>query len=246
MTGERLQKYLARCGIASRRQGESLILQGKVKVNGQIVTTLGTKIDPDTDHVEVGNLRALPQDKKWYLMLNKPPKVMSTCMDPEGRKTVLDLLPMKERLYPVGRLDYMTEGLLLLTNDGEWAHRLMHPRFHLPKTYRVGVDGTLTAEKKRQLEEGVILEDGTTLPAKVELEPEGDDHPRFLLTIVEGRNRQVRRMCQAVGLNVIFLQRIRIGTLQLGSLPLGAYRELNKEELLRLEENGKETGGYLH
>ena len=231
---ERLQKFIARCGLASRRKAEELIRDGKVKVNGQPVTQMGFIVDPEKDRVEVGGRRLKPKRSPTYLLLYKPAGVVSTCDDPQGRKTVLDCLPGKERLFPVGRLDFLTEGLLLMTDDGETAQRLAHPRYQVAKTYLVETQGPLTEEKAALLREGLALEDGMTKPAKVAVEYSSKEGSRFSLTITEGRNRQVRRMCEALGLPVVYLCRTRMGFLDLKGLDPGGYRRLSAKEAERL------------
>ncbi|MEA4893568.1 MAG: pseudouridine synthase [Peptococcaceae bacterium] len=233
---ERLQKFLARSGVASRRQCEELIAGGKVRVNGRIITEMGVLIDPEGDKVFLEKKRILPPKQNLYYLLNKPAEVMSTCKDPQGRTTVIDLLPVKERLYPVGRLDYRTEGLLLLTNDGALAAKLMHPRYKIAKTYRVEVDGQLDQEMMEKLKRGIPLEDGMTQPAKVRLDFSCPEISRFHLTITEGRNRQVRRMCAFLGLNVTALCRVQMGFLKLEGLAPGQYRKLSPEEVERLKK----------
>ena len=233
---ERLQKFLARCGVASRRHCEELIAQGKVRVNGKVITEMGSRIDPEKDKVFLEKRQVRPPKRSLYYMLNKPVEVVSTCDDPQGRMTVIDLLPVKERLYPVGRLDYLTEGLLILTNDGELAQKLTHPRNKINKTYLVEVDGLLTDEKAELLRRGIRLEDGVTQPAKLKIEFRGKEISRFYLTITEGRNRQVRRMCSAVGLEVIHLCRIQLAFLRLDGLAPGKCRTLSAEEVERLKK----------
>lgn len=228
--GERLQKVLARAGIGSRRVCEDLIAEGKVTVNGE-VAVLGRRIDPDTDKVAVDGVPLSVAEGLVYYLLNKPAGVVSTAADPEGRRTVVDLVPAEPRVYPVGRLDYETEGLLLLTNDGDLTHRLTHPSFGVEKEYLAEVEGTPTRGSIRTLREGVELEDGTTSPARASLQP-----PNLLtLTIHEGRNRQVRRMCEAIGHPVKRLVRVRIGPLTDRTLKPGAWRALTTAEVRALE-----------
>ena len=231
---ERLQKYLARCGLASRRKAEEMIRDGKVQVNRKTVTRMGLQIDPEKDSVAVEGKRIRPKEKQTYLLLYKPAGVVSTCDDPRRRKTVLDLLPGKERLFPVGRLDYETEGLLLMTDDGELANRLTHPRYRVEKTYLVETAGLLTEEKAALLRNGVRLEDGPTLPARLKTDYFSREASRFYLTITEGRNRQIRRMCEAVGLPVTRLCRTNIAFLSLKGLAPGGYRRLNAKEVEKL------------
>ncbi|MCL2121128.1 MAG: rRNA pseudouridine synthase [Clostridiales bacterium] len=237
---ERLHKYIARCGIASRRRAEELIREGKVTVNHKPVTRMGVLLDPDKDLVHVKGKRVIAKRELCYFLLYKPAGVVSTCDDPQGRKTVLDCLPGKERLFPVGRLDYLTEGLLLLTNDGGLANRLTHPGYAVPKTYLVEAGGFLSGEKIERFRKGIRLEDGMTKPAKVKTVHAGAEASRFFLTITEGRNRQVRRMCEALGLPVIYLCRTRMGFLTLKGLSPGEYRRLEPAEVARLKRSTQE------
>jgi 23S rRNA pseudouridine2605 synthase len=226
----RLQKVLARAGLGSRRTCEDLIAAGRVTVNG-VVATLGTRADAETDAIEVDGARlGVRQDLVHYL-LNKPAGVVTTAADPQGRRTVVDLVPADTRVYPVGRLDIDTEGLLILTNDGELAHRLTHPSFGVDKEYLAEVEGTPSRGALRRLRDGVDLDDGRTAPARASLV--GDHTVR--LTIHEGRNRQVRRMCDAVGHPVRRLVRVRIGPVVDRRLPPGAWRVLTQAELRALE-----------
>jgi 23S rRNA pseudouridine2605 synthase len=228
--GERLQKILAQAGLGSRRTAEDLIADGRVTVNGE-VATLGTRADPETDAIEVdGALIGVKQGLVHYL-LNKPTGVVTTASDPQGRPTVVEIVPAEPRVYPVGRLDADTEGLLILTNDGELAHRLTHPSFGVDKEYLADVEGQPARGAVRRLREGVALDDGPTAPAKVSLV--GDHTLR--ITIHEGRNRQVRRMCDAVGHPVRRLVRVRIGSLSDRRLAPGEWRELTQDELRALE-----------
>jgi 23S rRNA pseudouridine2605 synthase len=228
--GERLQKILAQAGLGSRRAAEELIAAGRVRVNGQ-VATLGTRADPETDTIEVdGAVVAVRQGLAHYL-LNKPPGVVTTAADPRGRPTVVDLVPAEPRVYPVGRLDADSEGLLLLTNDGDLAHRLTHPSFGVEKEYLAEVEGSPSRGALRQLRQGVDLDDGRTAPAKVSLI--GDHTLR--IAIHEGRNRQVRRMGEAVGHPVRRLVRVRIGPLSDRRLAPGEWRELTQAEVRALE-----------
>lgn len=243
--GERLQKLLANAGIASRRQAEQMILKGQVTVNGELVTALGTKVQPQ-DQVKVdGKLISAPTEAPVYYLLHKPLGVITSARDPQGRKTVIDLLQgVRQRVYPVGRLDYDTSGILVLTNDGELAHRLMHPSFGVDKTYRVGVKEKLSQAALEQLRKGVLLEDGKTAPAKVrEISRRGEGLLFYLdITIHEGRNRQVRRMFTHIGYPVATLQRIRFGPLQLDSgMNSGTFRALTGQEVQDLRRAVKLT-----
>ena len=229
-TTEKLQKVLARLGIASRRAAEEMILEGRVQVNDEIAT-LGQRVTSTTDLVVVDGVRISIKPDLVYYLLYKPTDVISTASDPQGRKTVVDLVPDKPRVFPVGRLDRETEGLLLLTNDGEMTHRLTHPSFGIPKEYFVSVSGKVSRSALRSLREGVELEDGKTAPAKVSEVEKG------LLRIVihEGRNRQVRRMCAKVGHPVNRLIRTRIGPITDRKLAPGTWRTLTIEEIRNLE-----------
>lgn len=232
---ERLQKYLAARGVASRRGAEELISAGRVSVNGAVVTELGSKVDPDQDRVAVDGRPIGAATAMVYLAVNKPIGVVSTVRDPQGRPTVSDLVPKIARLFPVGRLDADSEGLMLMTNDGELANRLMHPRYGCEKEYRVLVRGAPDERQLQELRSGVQLDDGPTAPAELHpAEAEGPSRRWLHVTLREGRKRQVRRMLAAVGLPVERLQRIRIGTLVLGSLPAGASRPLSRSEVAAL------------
>lgn len=240
---ERLQKLLAQAGVASRRKCEELILSGAVEVNGEPVTTLGTKADPAVDVITV-NGRPIRSEKKIYVMLNKPKGVITSAKDPQGRKVVSDFLPgIKERVYPVGRLDYDTEGLLLLTNDGEFANLLTHPKHHVPKTYLATVKGVPHGTGLEQLQKGVMLEDGMTYPADVEYHDVNMDknEATIRITIHEGRNRQVRRMFEAIGHKVTRLKRIRFGELGLEGLPRGKFRHLSEQEVKMLLNEARKS-----
>jgi 23S rRNA pseudouridine2605 synthase len=232
---ERLQKILSQAGIASRREAEGIITAGRVAVNGAVVTELGTKADPEKDRITVDGRPVSPAVVKVYILLYKPTGYMTTLKDPEGRPVVTDLLKgIKERVYPVGRLDYNTEGLLLLTNDGAWANRLAHPRHEVEKEYLVKVRGKASPEQLRRLAAGVELEEGKTAPAKVAPIHESEKNSWLSITIHEGRYRQVRRMCEAVSLSVVRLKRSRYGFLDLGELKPGEYRLLTVAEAERL------------
>ena len=234
-SGERLQKVLARAGVASRRAVEEMIVAGRIRVNGS-VARLGQRVDPDKDEVEVdGSRLPLKADLIYYLM-NKPSGVVTTAEDELGRTTVMDLIEAPERVWPVGRLDSDTEGALILTNDGDLTHRLTHPSFEVPKTYVVWAKGTVGESALRALARGVELEDGRTAPARVSLRASAGGASLVELTITEGRNRQVRRMMEAVGNEVIRLARTTIGPLQLGHLRPGTARRLSLAEVRALYE----------
>jgi 23S rRNA pseudouridine2605 synthase len=228
--GERLQKVLARCEVGSRRACEELIRAGRVRVNG-VVAELGARVDPEADLVEVDGVAIGIRPGLVHYLLNKPAGVLTTASDPFGRPTVLDLVPDRPRVVPVGRLDLETEGLLILTNDGELTQRLTHPSFGIEKEYLAHVEGTPSRGALRRLREGVELEDGVTAPAKVSLLGPG----LVRLTIHEGRNRQVRRMCAAVGHPVRRLARVRIGPLRDSHLAPGEWRPLTVAEVRSLE-----------
>ncbi len=231
----RLNKFLAQCGRASRRQGDLLIQQKRVMVNDQIITELGCQIDPVTDRVLVDGQLISPETEK-LVILNKPEGYLVTARDPQGRKTIYELLSdIDIRLFPVGRLDYLTSGLLLLTNDGDLAHKLAHPRFHVRKTYQVLVAGMPGEKVLDQLRQGVRLEDGMTAPARVRVMKVKKNKTLLELKIYEGRKRQIRRMADAVGFPVMELKRVAIDQLSLGNLPSGQWRYLTDEEVKALK-----------
>jgi len=234
---ERIQKIISAAGVTSRRAAEQLISEGRVRVNGQVVTELGTKADAAKDHIKVDGKLINPRQPLTYVMLNKPAGFVTTMADPEGRPTVLSLLRgLKIRVYPVGRLDFNTEGLLLLTNDGDFAHLITHPKHELPKTYRAKVKGVLEDRQISDLEIGIYLDDGRTAPAKLKKVSKEEANSWLEITIHEGRKRQVRRMFDRVGHSVIKLKRIRTGNLMLGDLPEGAFRYLTPAEVNALKE----------
>jgi 23S rRNA pseudouridine2605 synthase len=240
MMQQRLQKVLAQAGVASRRAAEKLIAEGRVSVNGTTVREMGTKADPAHDDVRVDGRRIGAPQRRRYILLNKPAGYVSTRADPQRRPTVLDLLHgVREYLYPVGRLDYDSEGLLLLTNDGDLAARLTHPRHGVERTYEVRVAGTPDTEALGRLRKGIPLDGRPTLPADVTLLGSRRTQEAVLvLTIREGRNRQVRRMCEAVGHPVRTLRRIRIGPLEDRRLKPGQWRELTEREVGALRSAG--------
>ena len=238
---ERLQKILAAKGVASRRQAEQLILGGRVSVNGTIVDTLGEKAEFGVDDIRVDG-QPLHGGKLVYYLFHKPRAVVTTLNDPQGRLSLASYLSsLSERVYPVGRLDYNSEGLLLLTNDGELTNRLLHPRYHVPKTYRVIVEGRVSADAAQAFQSGIKLEDGKTAPAQLQrLRYNAEtDQTTFELIIHEGKNRQIRRMCQAVNLSVVRLIRIAMSFLTLDGLSPGRMRLLTPSETARLR---KEAG----
>ncbi|HWL12068.1 MAG TPA: pseudouridine synthase [Ureibacillus sp.] len=241
---ERLQKVIAYAGIASRRKAEQLILEGKVRVNGKVVKELGTKVS-NSDAIEVEGVK-LEKEDKVYFLLYKPRAVISAVTDDKGRKTVTDIFKKRvhQRIFPVGRLDYDTSGLLLLTNDGEFSYQMTHPKFKIDKTYIARVKGVPTIEGLKKLQRGIKLEDGKTAPAKVSMTSFDEQAGKAIceITIHEGRNRQVRRMFEAIGTPVVKLKRERFAFLDLTGLMPGEYRELTKHEvkLLRvLADTGK-------
>ena len=244
---ERLQKVIASAGVASRRKAEQLIQEGKVSVNGKIVTEMGIKVSPQ-DEIKV-NGKPLQKEEKVYYLLKKPKGYICAVSDDTDRKTVIDCFPdVKERIFPVGRLDYDTTGLLILTNDGEFANKMMHPRYHLPKTYEVAVDGVLTDQMLTMLQNGIELEDGKTLPAEVYLlkRLEGKKKTVIQITIFEGRNRQVRRMMEYFHCEVTRLSRIQYGFLDLGHLRQGQYRKLRSFEIRKLMHmSDQDTSGSM-
>ena len=225
---ERLQKVLARAGIASRRASEEMIQAGRATINGQIAA-LGDKV-ADSDRIEIDGIPVLRDPNLVHYLLHKPREVVSTASDTENRQTVVDLVPSAIRVYPVGRLDADSEGLIILTNDGDLTHRLTHPSFGVPKEYLVHVEGIPQRSALRSLREGIQLEDGMTAPAQVSMPDQG----LLKITIHEGRNRQVRRMCAAIGHPVVRLVRVRIGPVTDSSLTAGSWRELTNEEVRSL------------
>jgi 23S rRNA pseudouridine2605 synthase len=234
---ERIQKLISRAGIASRREAERLIIEGRVSLNGQVVTELGVQAE-ETDEISVDGVPIGKQSAKRYFLLNKPKGCLSTVKDDRGRKTVVDLLSdVQEYIYPIGRLDYDTEGLLLLTNDGELMNGLLHPRYEVNKTYLAKVRGMVTPEKLKKLRSGIRLEDGMTAPAEARLVEynEQGGWSKVQVIIHEGRNRQVRRMFSALGNEVISLKRIAFAGLTLEGVSRGKYRELTAEEIGKLK-----------
>ena len=237
----RLQKVIAESGLASRRKAEEMIAQGRVTVNGAVVCELGTKVDPEKDHVKVDGRHLKPAPPQTFVMLNKPKNVVSTMSDPGGRGTIADLLPgVHVRVFPVGRLDFDSEGLMLLTNDGELAQLLLHPRHHVPKTYLVKVKGMLAPEHIDALETGIMLDDGRTGPAVVKKVGKATENSWLEVTIFEGRKHQVKRMLDAVNHPVLKLKRIKFGPLTLGELSTGQYRYLTDREANAVRELARE------
>ena len=229
---ERLQKILSRAGVASRREAELIITDGRVAVNGTVVTELGSRADASGDKITLDGRPLRIEAERVYILLNKPAGYMTTLKDPQGRPVVTDILKgVKERVYPVGRLDYNTEGLLLLTNDGELANGLAHPSHEVEKEYMVRVRGSVTPEQTRNLSSGVDLDDGKSAPAEVKLVSESENNSWISITIHEGRYRQVRRMCEAVGLTVVRLKRTRYGFLETGEMKPSEFRHLSSKEV---------------
>lgn len=228
----RLQKYMAMCGVASRRKSEEIIQEGRVKVNNKIVTELGTIVDPKTDKVSVDGKIIKMESNKIYIMINKPIGYVSSLKDEKGRRTVTDLIEgVNERIYPVGRLDADTTGLLLLTNDGDLAYKLTHPRNNIDKKYIAIVDGIPNKSALDSLRKGVYIDGKKTSPAKVKIAKKYDEDSILDIIIHEGRNRQVKKMCEAVGHPVKKLKRVSIGEIEIGGLNVGYWRFLNDEEL---------------
>jgi 23S rRNA pseudouridine2605 synthase len=233
---ERLQKVLAQAGIASRRQAEVWIQEGKVQVNGQVITELGTKVDPEKDRILVKG-KPIQKERKRTFLFYKPLYVISSMHDPQGRKVIPDFFrSVQERVYPVGRLDFDTEGLLLVTNDGELANHLLHPRFEVEKQYVATVKGVPDESSLDQLRRGIYLEDGLTAPAQVKMIHKREEDSKIKLTIHEGKNRQVRRMCKAIGHPVMHLVRTRLANLTVKGLKRGEFRELTDKEVTTLKK----------
>lgn len=235
----RLQKMLADCGVASRRKSEELIRNGVVKVNGK-VAEIGDKVDPYSDKVYVRGKRvtAAAKPKHRYIMLNKPRGYVTTMSDERGRKCIAELIEnIDERVYPIGRLDKDSEGMLLLTNDGEFANHIMHPKKHVNKVYRVTVRPTITEEMVEKLQTGIVIDGRKTAPAQVRVMTKQEGRVVLEIVIREGRNRQIRRMCESLGLEVARLNRVAIGTVKLGGLKQGMYRDLSADEVKRLSHD---------
>ncbi len=230
--GIRLQKVLSAAGIASRRASENLIRQGRIEVNGKLITEQGVRVDPERDTIRVDGSRIPPPRRHVYVVLNKPRGVVSTMEDPEGRPTLSDYLGRRrERLYHVGRLDTDTEGLILLTNDGDFAHRLAHPSYEVPKTYLAEVEGIVNKHTVEKLKSGITLDDGPVRPDRIKLASVASDRSLLVVVMHEGRNRIVRRMFDRVGHPVRQLSRTAVGPVKLGQLGIGELRELTREEL---------------
>ena len=233
---ERLQKYLAECGIASRRKCEEYILQGRVQVNGKTITELGVKVNPEKDKITFEGKNVKQEERKVYILLNKPIGYVTTSDEQFGRDKVLDLVKVRERVVPVGRLDMYTSGALILTNDGDFVYKVTHPKHEITKTYTVTVKGIIKNEEVEQLRKGVKIDDYTTRPAKVKIlkTDEEKDISRLEITIHEGKNRQVRKMCESVGRKVIALHRSKIGNIGVKDIELGKWRYLKDFEVKTL------------
>ncbi len=227
----RLQKIISQAGIASRRNAETMILDGKVSVNNSVVKELGFKADPETDKIKVNGRAINVNQKKIYIALNKPFGIISSRSDEKGRETVIDLIKSNEYMYPVGRLDYDSSGLLIITNDGDIANSLIHPKYEVEKVYIAYIDGNITNRDIDTFEKGIKLEDGYTAPAKVTILSEDRNLTVLEVIIHEGKNRQIRRMFDALGYGVSKLKRIRIGNIKLEDLKPGEYRNLTKFEI---------------
>lgn len=230
----RLQKYISECGVASRRKAEEMIASGAVRVNGR-PAQVGDKIDPDRDTVTLHGRRVRRTERNVYLLLHKPRGYVTTLSDELGRRCVTDLLrDVRERVYPIGRLDRDSEGLLLLTNDGAFANLMMHPAHHIPKHYRVTIRPSVSDEQIAQMENGMLIDGRQTAPAKVRVLEKQENRIVLEIILYEGRNRQIRKMCEQLGLEVARLKRTAFGSVRLGMLPQGQYRELTADEVDRL------------
>ncbi|NOZ55872.1 MAG: rRNA pseudouridine synthase [Calditrichaeota bacterium] len=227
----RINRYLAQCGVASRRHAEDLIRQGRVRINGEVVAGLGARVRPGVDVVEVDGRVVVPEDERVVVLLNKPRGVVTTAQDDRGRPTVVELVDLPQRLFPVGRLDIDTEGALLLTNDGDLAFRLAHPRFGVEKVYHAVLDRPISAEDLEHLQRGVMIDSGMTSPCRARTL---GDPRRVEVVLHEGKKRQVRKMFRALGYQVVELRRVAIGPIELGSLPPGKWRLLSAEEIRAL------------
>lgn len=228
---ERLQKYMASCGVASRRKCEELILNGFVSVNGQKITKLGTTIDTDKDIVEYKNKKITIEEDKVYLALNKPKGYVTTNKDERGRKTILDLVKVNQRVFPIGRLDYQSSGLLLLTNDGDIYNKIIHPRVKIIKKYMAIVEGQFTPGELIRFKEGIDIGGYVTAPSEIRVIEIKNRNSKVEISITEGKNRQIRRMCDELSHKVLELKRVSVGEIKLGNLEEGKYRNLTDEEL---------------
>jgi 23S rRNA pseudouridine2605 synthase len=233
---ERIQKIIAQMGIASRRKAEEMIAEGRVTVNGKIAL-IGEKADPSKDHIKVDGKLLIRREPKVYLMFNKPKNVVTSLADPQGRPTIKDYLKgIRYRVFPVGRLDFDSEGLLFLTNDGDFTNAVLHPSRKIPKTYMVKVKGIIDDNKINKLRQGVRLEDGRTLPAKVKFARQSENNSWIEIAITEGKKRQVRRMVEAVGHPALKLRRVSINGIRLSGLKIGELRPLTERELRELKK----------
>lgn len=232
----RLQKYIAKSGVASRRKAEELILEGKIQVNGKTITELGTKVNPEKDIVTYNGRKLKTEEEFVYILLNKPIGYVTTVKDQFGRDSVLDLVKIKEHLVPVGRLDMYTSGALILTNDGDFVYKVTHPKHEIEKTYTVTIKGIVKNEEVEMLREGVKIEDYTTKPAKVKIlkTDEEKNISRLEITIHEGKNRQVRKMCETVGHKVLALHRSKIAGIGVKDIPLGKWRFMKEKEIRKI------------
>jgi len=228
---ERLQKYMAGCGLASRRKCEEIIAEGRVKVNAVVTREMGHKIDPLVDKVMVDNQLINTENKKVYIALNKPVGVVSTVKDEKNRETIMDLVKVDERIYPIGRLDYDSSGLIIMTNDGEIYNKIIHPRVQINKVYMAILDGTPNTEEIYRFCNGVKIDDYVTSNAEIEIVKKYQWSSEVKITIHEGKNRQIRKMCEVIGHEVKELERISVGDIELGDLPVGKWRNLSEEEL---------------
>jgi len=241
----RLNRYLSMCGVASRRKADDLIAEGKVEVNGSRVLDLGTKVSPGHDHVAVDGKQVVQVHDHVYMVMNKPKDTITTAHDERGRTTVMDVLHSKRRVFPVGRLDRHTTGVLLFTSDGDFAHHLMHPRFEVSKIYHVACDKPVAQEHIAALRNGVRLEDGVTSPARVFVSPKSKGK-ELEVVISEGKNRQIHRMFESLGYNVKKLDRIAYGPVTIKGLPRGASRSLTKGELRKLREIARGESHFVN
>ncbi len=233
---ERLQKYMASCGVASRRKCEEIILQGRVKVNDKTISELGSKVNNEKDIVTVDDKLIKKEENKVYIALNKPQGYVSTVKDEKGRETILDLVNVEQRVYPIGRLDCDTSGLILLTNDGDIYNKIAHPREEKSKIYMAEVQGILNEDDIKKFEEGISIDGYITAPAEMKILGTFIDSSDAEIIIHEGKNKQIRKMCDAINHPVIELQRVQIGKIKLGDLPLGKWRHLTSEELESIKD----------
>lgn len=231
----RLDKFVANAGVSSRREIKHLLKTETLTVNGKRVTESGTRIHPEKDNILL-NGKKITKPGFVYYLLNKPMGYISTTADEYGRDNVISLIDTTQRIYPIGRLDKDTHGLIILTNDGEITHKLTHPRYHVPKVYRLIIAEKPTDRQVNLFQTGILLEDGITLPAEIQVASSSKQNTTLLVTLHEGRNRQIRRMCEAVGIDLLDLERISFGPIKLGSLPTGEYRKLSEKEIASLKK----------